>query len=180
MPSRTLYKQMADIIDQIYGQNLGCGPPLPVGETIGRVLGIEHQLFSWVMALPHSLRQVTVQSMRDEIQQSQDPPQLFPLKFRVILTLRYLHIQILLHRPILVKFLDASLAAGIEPGEDRLLGDIGHSSMKKCIESAMGIIDIIFELVSSSEWQRDLLGAWWYSLYYSKFHMRPRYLIQRF
>lgn len=169
--SRMLYKQMASIIDQIYGQNLGCGPPLPVGETVSRVLGIENQLFSWVMALPECLRQVTVEEMRDEIGQSQDQPQLFPLKFRVILTLRYLHIQILLHRPILVKFLDATRASGIEPGEDRLLNDIGYSSMKKCVESAMGIIDIISELVSSSGWPRDLLGTWWYSLYYGKLQM---------
>ncbi|EYE90663.1 putative C6 transcription factor [Aspergillus ruber CBS 135680] len=163
----TLYKQMASIIDQIYGQNLGCGPPLPVGETVSRILGIENQLFCWVMALPECLRQVTVEGMRDEIEQSQNQPQLFPLKFRVILTLRYLHIQILLHRPILVKFLDATRASGIEPVEDRLLNDIGYSSMKKCIESATGIIDIISELVSSSGWPRELLGAWWYSLYYT-------------
>lgn len=163
-----LYKQMASIIDQIYGQNLGCGPPLPVGETVSRVLVIETQLFSWVKALPECLRQVTVEGMRDKIGQSQDQPQLFPLKFRIILTLRYLHIQILLHRPILVKFLDATRASGIESGENRLLNDIGYSSMKKCVESAMGIIDIISELVSSSGWPRDLLGAWWYSLYYSK------------
>ncbi|KAL2817023.1 fungal-specific transcription factor domain-containing protein [Aspergillus cavernicola] len=163
----TLYKQMASIIDQIYGQNLGCGPPLPVGETVSRVLGIENQLFSWVLALPESLRQLTVQGMREEIEQSRDQPRLFPLKFRVILTLRYLHVQILLHRPILVKFLDSTRASGVESSEERLLNDIGYSSMKKCVESAMGIIDIIYELVSSSGWPRDLLGAWWFSLYYT-------------
>ncbi|KAL4737926.1 C6 transcription factor [Aspergillus similis] len=162
-----LYKQTANIIDQIYGQNLGCDPALSVGDTVGRVLSIENQLFAWVMALPESLRQLTVKSMRDEIQRLQDRPQLFPLKFRVILTLRYLHVQILLHRPILVKFLDATPASELEAGEVRLLNDIGYSSTRKCVESAMGIIDIIYTLVSSSGWPRDLLGAWWYSLYYT-------------
>jgi hypothetical protein len=159
---------MGTIIDQVYGQNLGCGPGLSVGETVGRVLSIENQLFSWVMALPESLRQLTLQGLREEIKQSENQPRPFSLKFRVILTLRYLHTQILLHRPILVKFLDASLASGLEPGQERILNEIGYSSMNKCVESAMGIIDIIHELVSATGWQRDLLGAWWYSLYYSK------------
>ncbi|GFF96416.1 transcriptional activator protein acu-15 [Aspergillus udagawae] len=163
----TLYKQMGTIIDQVYGQNLGCGPGLSVGETVGRVLSIENQLFSWVMALPESLRQLTLQGLREEIKQSEDQPRPFSLKFRVILTLRYLHTQILLHRPILVKFLDASLASGLEPGQERILNEIGYSSMNKCVESAMGVIDIIHELVSATGWQRDLLGAWWYSLYYT-------------
>ncbi|KDE76742.1 hypothetical protein AO1008_02866 [Aspergillus oryzae 100-8] len=135
---------------------------------MGRVLSIENQLLSWVMALPNNLRQLSLQDLREEVGQSDSQPRLFPLKFRVILTLRYLHIQILLHRPILVKFLDASHASGLEPGEERVLNEIGYSSMKKCVESAMGIIDMIHELVCATGWQRDLLGAWWYSLYYSK------------
>ncbi|KAF7627707.1 C6 transcription factor [Aspergillus flavus] len=163
----TLYKQMGNIIDRIYGQNLGCEPSLSVGETMGRLLSIENQLLSWVMALPNNLRQLSLQDLRKEVGQSDSQPRLFPLKFRVILTLRYLHIQILLHRPILVKFLDASHAFGLEPGEERVLNEIGYSSMKKCVESAMGIIDMIHELVCATGWQRDLLGAWWYSLYYT-------------
>ncbi|KAJ5981588.1 hypothetical protein N7522_013572 [Penicillium canescens] len=163
----TLYKQMGNIIDQIYGQNLACGPGLSVSETVGRVLAIENQLFSWNMALPDSFRQLSLQGLRKGIEQSQALGRLFPLKFRVILTLRYLHIQILLHRPILAKFLDASHASCLELSEERILNDIGYSSMKKCVESAMGIIDMVHELVSGTGWQQDLLGAWWYSLYYT-------------
>ncbi|KAH1976469.1 hypothetical protein KXW88_008978 [Aspergillus fumigatus] len=164
----TLYKQMGSIIDQVYGQNLGCGSGPSVGETVGRVLLIENQLFSWVMALPENLRLLTLQGLHEEISKSENQPgPFFSLKFRVILTLRYLHTQILLHRPILVKFLDASLPSGLEPGQERILNEIGHSSMNKCVESAMGIIDIIHELVFATGRQRDLLGAWWYSLYYT-------------
>ncbi|EED18875.1 C6 transcription factor, putative [Talaromyces stipitatus ATCC 10500] len=163
----TLYKQMGCIIDQLYAQNLGCGPPLSVGETVSRVLGIETQLHTWVLTLPDSLRLVTVAAIRDEIRQAGSQPQFFPFKFRVILTLRYLHVQILLHRPVLVKFLDTTGVSEIDTSEDRLLNDIGCSSMNRIIESARGIIDIVHELVSSPEWTRNLLGAWWYSLYYT-------------
>lgn len=99
---------------------------------------------------------------------------MFPLKFRVILTLRFLHVQILLHRPVLARSLDITGVLGVEPTEDRLLNDIRYGSLKKCVESAMWIIDIIYELVSSSRWPRNLLGAWWYSLYYSKFSFQGK------
>ncbi|RAH79178.1 C6 transcription factor [Aspergillus japonicus CBS 114.51] len=163
----TLYKHMGTIIDQIYGANLGCEPSLPVVETVGRVLSIENQLLSWVATLPDCLRQVTFQALCGEIARVQPQPPLYPLKFRVILTLRYLHVQILLHRPILVRFLDATHTAGLEPGEERILNEIGYSSMKKCVESGMEIINIIHEVVTATGWPLDLLGAWWYSLYYT-------------
>lgn len=97
-----------------------------------------------------------------------DSPQFFSLKFSVILTLRYLHLRILLHRPILVKFLDARGKGGIDPREESLLQQIGSNSIQICMESAISIIDIIHELVHSMGWQKGLLGAWWYSLHYSE------------
>lgn len=133
----TLYKQIGDIIDQVYGQNLGSGPDLSVGETVGRVLSNENQLFSWIMALPESLSQLTLQGLREEFEHSENQLWPFSLKFRVILTLQYLQTQILLHRPILVKFLDASLTPGLEPGQERILEEISYSNMKKYVESAM-------------------------------------------
>lgn len=90
----------------------------------------------------------------------------------MILTLRFLHVQILLHRPVLARILDTTGVLGVEPTEDRLLNDIGYGSLKKCVESAVWIIDIIYELVS--RWPRNLLGAWWYSLYYSKFSFQGK------
>ena len=164
----TLYNHMGNIIDQVYGHNLGCDNGVSVSDLVSRVLSIEHQLFSWVISVPDGLRQLALQELREKIAQSDTQQQIFPLKFRVILTLRYLHVQILLHRPILVKFLDASLAPGLDPRDERILNEIGHSNMKKCVESAMKIIDIIYELLSTPGRQRDLLGAWWFSLYYSK------------
>lgn len=97
-----------------------------------------------------------------------DPPQFHSLKFSVILTLRYLHLRILLHRPVLVKFIDACGKGGIDAHEESLLRQIGSNSMQICMECAMSIIDIIHEVVHSSGWQKGLLGAWWFSLHYSE------------
>ncbi|KUM58158.1 hypothetical protein ACN42_g9007 [Penicillium freii] len=164
-----LYKQLFNIVDLLYGQNLGCDPPPTVSESVGHILSAEQHLVTWEKSLPQHMKLITVKNIRDGSGKMPDPPQFFSLKFSVILTLRYLHLRILLHRPILVKFLDACKKGGIDPHEERLLQQIGSNSMRICMESAMGTIDIIHELVPSSEWPKGLLGAWWYSLYYT-FH----------
>ncbi|KAJ5654894.1 C6 transcription factor [Penicillium lividum] len=164
-----LYKQLFNIVDLLYGQNLGCDPPLTVGESVGQILSAEQNLAAWEKSLPQPIELITVKKIRDANGEMPDRPRFFSLKFSVILTLRYLHLRILLHRPILVKFLDACGKGSIDPHEERLLQQIGFNSMRICMESAMSIIDIIHELVHSSGWQKSLLGAWWYSLYYT-FH----------
>ncbi|KAJ5317835.1 hypothetical protein N7508_002343 [Penicillium antarcticum] len=164
-----LYKQLFNIVDLLYGQNLGCDPPLTVSESVGHILSVEHHFVAWEKALPQHIKLLTVRKIREVNGKMPDPPQFFSMKFSVILTLRYLHLRILLHRPILVKFLDARGKGGMDPGEERLLQQIGSNSMQICMESAMSIIDIIHELVHPLEWQKSLLGAWWYSLYYT-FH----------
>ncbi|KAJ5406403.1 C6 transcription factor [Penicillium sp. CMV-2018d] len=164
-----LYKQLFNIVDLLYGQNLGCDPPPTVSESVGHILSAEQHLVTWEKSLPQHMKLITVKNIRDGSGKMPDPPQFFSLKFSVILTLRYLHLRILLHRPILVKFLDACGKGGIDPHEERLLQQIGSNSMRICMESSMSTIDIIHELVPSSEWPKSLLGAWWYSLYYT-FH----------
>lgn len=89
-------------------------------------------------------------------------------KFRVILTLRYLNLRVLLHRPVLVKFIIASRAPDRDPEDLKLLQRIGMNSMAICTMSAMEIINIVFQAVSDPKWKQGLLGAYWYSLYYSK------------
>ncbi|KAJ5753289.1 C6 transcription factor [Penicillium odoratum] len=164
-----LYKQLFKIVDLLYGQNLGCDPPLTVGESVRHILSAEQHLAAWEKSLPQLIELITVKKIRDANGEMPDRPRFYSLKFSVILTLRYLHLRILLHRPILVKFLDACGKGSIDPHEERLLQQIGFNSMRICMESAMSIIDIIHELVHSSGWRKSLLGAWWYSLYYT-FH----------
>lgn len=92
----------------------------------------------------------------------------FSWKFRVILTLRYLNLRVLLHRPVLVKFIAASRSPDRDLQDLKLLQQIGMNSMQIITESAMEIIDIVLRVVSEPGWKQSLLGAWWFSLYYSK------------
>jgi hypothetical protein len=165
---RLLYKHLFDIIDQLYGQNLGCEPPLPVAECISRILNIGQDLAAWEESLPIPLQIITLNEIRMAKQPTADAPQSH-LKFRVILTLRYYHLQTLLHRPILSKYLKACANPTMQDlAEKRLLQQIGFNSLQVCSEAAITIIDIIHEVLNSTPWHKCLLGAWWFSLYYSK------------
>lgn len=100
--------------------------------------------------------------------QTSPSPQYFTWKFRVILTLRYLNLRVLLHRPVLVKFIAASRSPDRDPQDLKLLQQIGMNSMQIVTESAMEIIDLVLRVVSEPGWKQSLLGAWWFSLYYSE------------
>jgi hypothetical protein len=165
---RLLYQQVFFIIDQLYGQNLGCDEPISVGDSIAKILSISQSLETWERSLPQNLSLVTVQDIINAKEPGPEEAQ-FTFKYRLILTLRYLHVQILLHRPILVKFIDACGEDSMNSSDHRLLQQIGSNSLQVCSESAMNIIDMMYEVLHSTGWHKSLLGAWWFSLYYSRF-----------
>lgn len=156
------------MIELLYGQNIGCGDPLPVSETVAHIFSLEQHLFSWERTLAHPLQLISSADI-ENLPRDQMPSnsQYHSLKFQVILTLRYLNLRVLLHRPVLVKFITASRSPDRDPQDMRLLQQIGINSLQICADSAMEIIDIIHRMVSEPGWKHSLLGAWWFSLYYS-------------
>ncbi|KAH8700315.1 C6 transcription factor [Talaromyces proteolyticus] len=163
-----LYKQLFVTIDELYDQNLGCESQLSVSEKISKILSISQTLEAWKTSLPEGLGLVTVQELQNATRPAPEEPQ-FSFKFRVILTLRYLHLQVLLHRPILVQYIDACVESSANQHEQRVLQQIGWNSLQICSEAAMNIIDLVYEVLDSTEWHKSLLGAWWFTLYYT-FH----------
>lgn len=168
MNTSGLYKELWNVLELLYGQNIGCDGPLPVSETVAHIFSLEQHLFSWERSLSHTLQLISSTSIENLPQyQMSSNTQYLSLKFQVILTLRYLNLRVLLHRPILVKFITASRSPDRDPQDMRLLQQIGMNSLQICADSAMEIIDIVHRVVSDPGWKRSLLGAWWFSLYYS-------------
>ncbi|KAF9887006.1 hypothetical protein FE257_010622 [Aspergillus nanangensis] len=163
----TLYKRMWSIIDLLYGQNLGCDAPLSVSETVAQVFSVEQHLFAWEKSLPDALRITTPAALKETNPELPGDSNFFSWKFRVILTLRYLNLRVLLHRPVLVRFIDACGGLQPDPQELRLLQQIGLNSMHICADSAMEIIDLVHQAVHETGWRHKVLGAWWFSLYYT-------------
>lgn len=151
---------MWSILDSLYGQNLACKEEPSTVEVFGQLFPIEQLLLQWRRHLPSPLSIVS----------SQMPPSLDGVgqkqKLSTILTLRYLNLHLLLHRPILVKFFDCqNKEMGLED-ENALLQEIGTTSIVRCNESASKIISIVHSAINNPE-ARELLGAWWFTLYYS-------------
>ncbi|KAB8256860.1 fungal-specific transcription factor domain-containing protein, partial [Aspergillus pseudonomiae] len=163
----TLYNQICKAIDLLYGQNLGCDPPLPIGEAVAHVFSLEQELFSWERQLPDAMRLINSDGVEEAHQVAASDYDFAALRFRIILTLRYANYRLLLHRPILVRFLDACGGSQSDPQQLQLLHQLGLSSMQICADSTMQIIDLVYDIVHRSDKRPNLLGAWWFSLYYT-------------
>jgi hypothetical protein len=167
----TLYRILYTIIDQLYGNNIACSFKPSAAETVARAYKIESQLSEWQQGLPPELRLITTADLATEILPPEGDTAVEAwqnLRLRFILTLRYTNIRILLHRPILVKFLEG-FDTSPNNHEMSLLRQVGTNSIQIAIQSAKEIIGLVHSAVRSSSLskKRGLLGAWWFSLYYS-------------
>ncbi len=159
---------MWNVINLSYGSNIGCDGGINVFETVSRLFQMEQLLVDWKRRLPssltirHSSDVLTVSSPLDPVQSSLE-------RFPIILTLRYHNLRVLLHRPVLVKFLDITgrSALGLDTQELNLLQQIGSNSVQICVQSSMEIIGIVSTIVASNGIRRTWLGAWWFTLYYT-------------
>jgi hypothetical protein len=129
----------------------------------------------WQRTLPSHMRLVSIQDIlpdRLPAAESSTENAWRQLRLRFILTLRYTNVRILLHRPVLVKFLEG-LNNPMENQEFSLLQQMGAIHIQIATKSAKEIISLVLNALQSasgrSKW--GLLGAWWFSLYYSTFKL---------
>ncbi|OBT39075.1 hypothetical protein VE00_09907 [Pseudogymnoascus sp. WSF 3629] len=165
----TLYMIMWNVIQTAYGGNLGSESNVGVVERITRIFPIEQQLVDWKRRLPPTLALQQAANVAPSPAVMVDSQDFFLEKFRVILTLRHHNLRVLLHRPILVSFLD--LAGNNSPQDDpetsRYLEQFGGNSVQICVQSSIEIISLISTIVASTGLRRTWLGAWWFTLYYT-------------
>jgi hypothetical protein len=160
---------MYNIIDSCYRQNFGLDDFPPDPEMISSVLKGQRQLDEWKNQLvPQLTLHIKSRPLTHQDLENLEPEDLIIERFNIVLSVRYHNLCILLHRPILEKFLDSCGTNGIRSGKDTsLLQQVGLSSIDTCVNSAMTIISAVHTVVMSDGWRRDLLGAWNYSLFYS-------------
>lgn len=179
----SLYNVMSSIIDLLYEQNLGCGLALSAAETVARVFKLENDLVQWqriacspallaASGLPEAITKAEEPTAGLQCKNSESiPPSWWPvyeLRLRIVLTLRYNNLRILLHRPVLTSLLTQSVTDETRLDEVSIIQQVGSSSVHACTRSAKEIISIVSCLIHSDGSARGLLGAWWFSLYYSE------------
>lgn len=169
---RKLYEVMHSIIDACYGQNLGLEEYRTDSEIVSLVLtgegeldGWKSQLTTWQMRVydfPLTSQDLEKMKVEDKITE----------RFFIVLSVRYHNLQILLHRPILEKFLEdcggPSSSRTRGGGNRGMMQQVGINSIEACVNSAVLAVSIVRTVVLSNGWHRDLLGAWNFSLFYSK------------
>ena len=160
---------MWKVVEHQYGQNLGTGIASNVVDVISPLSSIENEIREWERTLPQALKTVNASEFWSLVS-TYDPqsPQAKANRCRVVLTLRALNLTILLHRPVLVKLLELASLPDADPSEVALLKSLGHTSITTCFRSSQTIITIVSTLVASAPPLRQLLNAWWFTLYYSK------------
>lgn len=159
---------MWSVINLSYGGNIGCDTETTASETVSRLFAMEQQLVDWERFLPPTLGLREVDELATTFDFI-DPVTSSLKRFRTILALRYHNLRVLLHRPILVKFLDTIGKSVVDSDmqEVSLMQQIGSNSTQICVQSSMKIITIVSTIVASDGPQRTYLGAWWFSLYYT-------------
>jgi hypothetical protein len=180
----TLYRVMSSIIDVLYEQNLGCGASTSAVEIVARVFKLENDLDQWQRTLC-SPALITANNLAGAIVDAETPitatlsnehsdtipPSWWPvyeLRLRIVITLRYNNLRILLHRPILTSLLTNAENGKASNDDMCIIRQVGPSSVNICMRSAKEVISIVSTLVHSKGPARGLLGAWWFTLYYSE------------
>ncbi|KUL87719.1 hypothetical protein ZTR_05827 [Talaromyces verruculosus] len=157
-----LYSILGKAIDLLYDGNLGSEDKIPNYELITRVLRMRHLLEEWTEQLPKHMGIIQAQNYISQL--SNDP---VVDRFRAILTLRYHNIRLLIHRVVLVRLCDSLGDFDTRNHDILALQDVAWSTLQIAAESATEIINVVSAVVESDWVRRGLLGAWWFTLYYS-------------
>ncbi|KAL4781662.1 fungal-specific transcription factor domain-containing protein [Aspergillus varians] len=153
---------MGKVLDLLYDGNLGSEEKIPSYELITRVLRMRHLLDEWVPSLPAHMPLIRVKDCAEQL--GRDPA---IDRFRILLTLRYHNLRILIHRVVLVRLCEGINDFDIQCDDILALQDIARSTVKISMESATEIIDIVRFVVDSGMVRQGLLGSWWFALYYT-------------
>ncbi|KAI5207338.1 hypothetical protein E4T38_03381 [Aureobasidium subglaciale] len=159
-----LYKIVDRTIKRLYGANLGCDPVPTEPEMIPHMFLLEQEISQWVADLSPDLGLIyatEVASLSHAVDRA-------ILRFRVILTLRYSNIELLVHRPFLIRALGSSAPDHNEKQPSRSMAQIGNSASQACIKAAHETISIVHTILVNESCGKDLLGAWWFTLFYGE------------
>ena len=162
---------MCRAVDTLYGSNVGKMPTADISDLISSILEIEVELINWRDSLPKSVR-----LLRPDELASTDCDSI-ETRFRIILTLRYHNLRILVHRPILDYQLEGRQRQSTSPADSRPVASRLPQAGQRCISilqsSAGTIVSLVRAATEPSLAHKHLLGAWWFTLYYSKWLLFP-------
>lgn len=161
----TLYQIVGQSIATQYGMNLGLADhDIDESTTIQTATAMRQKLRRWASTLPARLSLYDPAS-EEPISESTDLNRL-----RVILTLRYHFVRILIHRPLLcitLRYLSSTPAGNIPPYRIQFATAEAH----ECIRSAESTIEIVHRVLGAQKTCQRNLGVWFFTLLYGTYHL---------
>ncbi|KAL4953558.1 fungal-specific transcription factor domain-containing protein [Aspergillus filifer] len=157
-----LYCITGRVLDQLYDNNLGIEEKLMQYELVTRVFRMRHLLEEWVPSVPAHMSLIKSSDCTTHLGRDRGVD-----RFRLMLTLRYHNLRLLINRTVLVRLCEAMDDHAVQSHDCLALQDIAKSTVQICLESALEIIDILRIVVESGWHQQGLLGFWWFTLYYT-------------
>jgi hypothetical protein len=165
-----LYRITSQALSKLYNNNLENDPVLETAtgmtETLCQIVTLERKMELWASTLDPALQLIMLQQGLP----AADLTRWQEAKFRVILTLRYHNLNILINRPVLAQALsgeDPSGSLDVLP-TSLVASAVVRSTLDSGLRSAAHIITLVHAITHAEGRQRFLLGAWWFTLYYSK------------
>jgi hypothetical protein len=158
-----LYRILADVIFHIYNQSSEQGEQSNKNNSFDVTLEIGDRISQLEAQIPDHLHWGKQRTLRMGTQIAQQAS---------ILETRYIHLRILLYRPIFIRFCGHVCAQELRQEVDGLSSDhsstnislsISQSLAKACVVQSTKLIDTVYQgLISGTS------GAWWYSALYTR------------
>ncbi|KAJ5549255.1 hypothetical protein N7513_006489 [Penicillium frequentans] len=153
---------MGDALERLYDQNLGFRTLLPMNESLNQISKLRWELAQWQDNLPHWLQIITSHEPLVDV-----PMTVGSTRFRVLLSLRFLGAKILVLRPILCQFLELSNTTTPNERQSEWLWESGAILLADLGRTCSDILQISKTILAGAKNDQNLLGAWWFSCYYT-------------
>ena len=151
---------MWQVIERLYDGNLGCNDEGSLADSVSNALRVDQDLVEWECRLPAGMELVLPSQLEGGF---------VPSRFQTILTLRRHSVHLLIYRPLLLRLLTWDGHRVPDASTSTLLARASPNAAESTARSATECIDIVHTLlISGDRARRTSLGAWWYTLYYSK------------
>ncbi|KAK6074422.1 fungal specific transcription factor domain-containing protein [Seiridium cupressi] len=156
-----LYKIMWTVMDTLYACNVDPQTEESILTVASNILRIEQQFLEWESSLNPVLALIQAQEL------SFNTTYTLARRLRVILTLRFHNLCILAYRPYLDFYLNKLGGQPVTNSGTSIFIQIGGRNVQTCFQSASTIIGIVHSITHSAGPSLKLLGAWWFTLYYT-------------
>lgn len=159
---------MGDALDRLYDQNLGFPSTPQTSDVLDQISRLCWKLAQWQDTIPLDLRTID-----PDMETLDDVPLTAgTTRLRVLLSLRYLGTRVLILRPVLGQFLalrQGVAATASNKHQAEWLWSSGVTYLADLVRTCRTVFQISKSILVGSRNDQNLLGAWWFSCYYSRF-----------